>query len=657
MAEEITRKPLKASQLQKCDTTENWNKAVNFIPAKGQIIIYQDFDGEKPLPPKHKVGDGKTLLPQLEFAAGGTASLEGENTEVLSEHSIALGKESVAGSKGFRYYRQGHNISREVAKGDTSTTYTYTCGCSICTQNSSETAVLYSREFGNEVFNLDLTAFQTGEMRYDVNTGRVYRHFPANNQQTVTSVTISDVPYGIPMFVKYRLNNGATPKKDFATSITYGGLEDKNTELKGLVASGTASASDLATYHEGWVVGRINCLGNIRKHGICNSQQTAIPDTAGLAQSITITFVHYEDFDLEFFITDDGEDNAGVFPTLYDKGDKYYLAAANAVLGTHSGANRWRQVPETGTTAKTITDGELKGYKTPYLRDAASNEVESPEYEIFYIVPPKDQAAVDRLQGQFEKEPDCAIITNNEYPHIPLRKCDTTIADLPIKIYDGDKELIVWKLYFNAIDFSRAISEPSGNWEEDAPYKKTIRFNSFPELGDADIGMYSSTWGVRAKSLNYGGAAFGRDTIVEGSYGAAFGRGTTARYAGFAAGRETRALGDGSVSLGYDTEATDTYALSTGSGTKAKKLASHAGGLGTIANADAQSALGKYNAEEATAMLIIGAGTEDTQRANCFTTGKDSEGYYLKVGAVKLTETQLQNLLNLLTPSVTGTEE
>ena len=657
------KKPLKASQLQKCDTTENWNKAKNFIPVKGQIIIYQDFDGEKPLPPKHKVGDGKTLLSQLEFAAGGTASLEGENTESLSEHALAFGKESVAGSKGFRYYRQGHNILRVAEKGDISTTYAYTCSCSICTQNASETSFLYSREFGNEVFDLDLTAFQTGEMRYDADTGRVYRHFPANNQQTTTTITIQNVPYGIVMFVKYRLNNGAIPTKDFATSVKYGGIT--NDSLNGLMAEGTAKASALSTYHEGWVVGRLNCLGNARTNGLCNSAQNAIPAGRGLAQSITITFIHYEDFDLEFFITDDGEDNAGVFPTLHETGDKYYLVTASSILGTHSGTDRWRQVPATGTTAATISDSSLNGYKTPYLRDAAGSEVKPSEYEIFYIVPPEEPAIAQKLLDLCGTEPDCSIITNNEYPHIPLRDYNDSINSLPIKIYEDGKELVVWRLSFNTDDFGRSIKEPTGNWEDDAPYKKTIRFNSLPELGDTDIGMYSSTWGIRARSLNYGGASFGRDTTVEGSYGAAFGRGTTARYAGFSAGRDTRATGDASASFGYDTEATDTYSLSTGSGTKAKRLASHAGGIGTIASAEAQTAIGKYNAEESTAMLIVGSGRaqanqQEPIRENCFTAGKDGDDCYIQIGATRITEQQLINLLSSGAspkPAEVGTEE
>ena len=175
------------------------------------------------------------------------------------------------------------------------------------------------------------------------------------------------------MFMKYRLNGGATPTKNFSTSITYGGIEDRHETLKGLVATGTADAAALATYHQGWVVGRINCLGNIRNHGICNSQQTAIPETAGLAQSITITFIHSEDLDIEFFMTDDAENNEGVFRALYPTGDIYYLVT-NGAFGTHNGTNRWRQIPATGTTAATIGDSALTGYKTPYLKDAATKQ-------------------------------------------------------------------------------------------------------------------------------------------------------------------------------------------------------------------------------------------------------------------------------------------
>lgn len=58
----------------KNDTGENWNKAVNFVPLDGEVIIY-DVD-ETHSKPRIKIGDGKTLVSDLPFA--NEPSIEGE---------------------------------------------------------------------------------------------------------------------------------------------------------------------------------------------------------------------------------------------------------------------------------------------------------------------------------------------------------------------------------------------------------------------------------------------------------------------------------------------------------------------------------------------------------------------------------------------------
>ena len=45
----------------KHDTAANWAKAVNFIPAKGEVIIYDDMD------PPFKIGDGIRNVNDLPF--------------------------------------------------------------------------------------------------------------------------------------------------------------------------------------------------------------------------------------------------------------------------------------------------------------------------------------------------------------------------------------------------------------------------------------------------------------------------------------------------------------------------------------------------------------------------------------------------------------
>lgn len=56
--------------VQKHDSSANWAKAINFIPLKGEIIIYDDLN-------KIKIGDGTTKINDLDFSSclpdGGTA--------------------------------------------------------------------------------------------------------------------------------------------------------------------------------------------------------------------------------------------------------------------------------------------------------------------------------------------------------------------------------------------------------------------------------------------------------------------------------------------------------------------------------------------------------------------------------------------------------
>ena len=51
--------------IHKHDIEENWKKAVNFIPKKGEIIIY-DID-DKINYQRLKIGDGVTVVSELPF--------------------------------------------------------------------------------------------------------------------------------------------------------------------------------------------------------------------------------------------------------------------------------------------------------------------------------------------------------------------------------------------------------------------------------------------------------------------------------------------------------------------------------------------------------------------------------------------------------------
>lgn len=75
---------VKARILAKRDTTANWNAAIGFIPMRGEIIIYTDYqtkvvDGETINIPGIKVGSGNGYVQDLAFVG----ELE---REIILEH-------------------------------------------------------------------------------------------------------------------------------------------------------------------------------------------------------------------------------------------------------------------------------------------------------------------------------------------------------------------------------------------------------------------------------------------------------------------------------------------------------------------------------------------------------------------------------------------
>lgn len=68
------------------------------------------------------------------------------------------------------------------------------------------------------------------------------------------------------------------------------------------------------------------------------------------------------------------------------------------------------------------------------------------------------------------------------------------------------------------------------------------------------------------------------------------------------------------------------------------------GGIGTTATEANQTSLGSYNKGESTAKLIVGCGTSSVAQ-NCFSTGKNNNECYIKIGNAILTESMLSQML------------
>ena len=58
----MANKTFQGRIIQKHDTKANWDKATNFIPLKGEIILYDDLN-------EIKIGDGTTKINDLDFFA------------------------------------------------------------------------------------------------------------------------------------------------------------------------------------------------------------------------------------------------------------------------------------------------------------------------------------------------------------------------------------------------------------------------------------------------------------------------------------------------------------------------------------------------------------------------------------------------------------
>jgi len=124
-------------------------------------------------------------------------------------------------------------------------------------------------------------------------------------------------------------------------------------------------------------------------------------------------------------------------------------------------------------------------------------------------------------------------------------------------------------------------------------------------------GDYSHAEGRETIASGYASHAEGSYTTASGDNSHAEGSGTTASgYHSHAEGLNTTAAGVGSHTEGYLTATTSAAAFS------------HAGGYGTIASAEAQTAIGKYNAEDTNALFIVGNGTSSS-RSNAFTVKLD----------------------------------
>ena len=114
--------------------------------------------------------------------------------------------------------------------------------------------------------------------------------------------------------------------------------------------------------------------------------------------------------------------------------------------------------------------------------------------------------------------------------------------------------------------------------------------------------------------------AEGRETEALSSYSHAEGHQTKANgISSHAEGYKCEASSYCSHAEGYNTKANSYYSHAEGYETETKKYYTHAGGLGTIADQECQTSIGKFNIKNNTNSLFsIGNGTDDNNRSDAF---------------------------------------
>ena len=89
-----TEKKITSRIQQKHDVAANWAKATNFLPKKGEIIIYDaeyNASGEETQPVRCKIGDGSKTVNNLPFAVIDYSSDIGTLKQKVANNSTAIG--------------------------------------------------------------------------------------------------------------------------------------------------------------------------------------------------------------------------------------------------------------------------------------------------------------------------------------------------------------------------------------------------------------------------------------------------------------------------------------------------------------------------------------------------------------------------------------
>ena len=183
----MAEKSLQARIQNKIDLTANWEKATNFVPKKGEIIVYSDGGGTGI--PKMKVGDGATKVGSLKFADEGQylPLAGGKLTGPLSRDAITMNSQS-GGGIGYGY---NSLIFYQTSVGATTSNAKVAFQYRIPTGTSSGTMRVVAPEFEGKLIGNADTATTASSVSHSLSiNGKTY------NGSAAVDVGVIGAEYG-----------------------------------------------------------------------------------------------------------------------------------------------------------------------------------------------------------------------------------------------------------------------------------------------------------------------------------------------------------------------------------------------------------------------------------------------------------------------------
>lgn len=156
-----------------------------------------------------------------------------------------------------------------------------------------------------------------------------------------------------------------------------------------------------------------------------------------------------------------------------------------------------------------------------------------------------------------------------------------------------------------------------------------IRIINYPKIGTVNVDGYSFAAGINSKAIGDASFAIGKNNISNGAYSATFGRNNTVAYNGAAFGRYNTIDGQIGTVFGQHNKITGHDGLAAGLLNLVEGIENSTFGIKNIATGEAQTVVGKANEKDDSAYFIVGNGktdrTEGTpiERSNAFVVKKD----------------------------------